>query len=218
MQLDDAISSRRSVRGFLPDAVPEEVLQRVFEKAQRAPSWCNIQPWRVFLTSGETTGKLRDALVAATTTEMPSPDFDWPPSYPEPYGAHRKECGKALYEAMGVARDDRAGRHAAWVRNFEAFMAPHIAIVCVDKRFGLYGALDVGCWLQTVMLLLREEGLHSCAQASLATYPRLTREILNIPDELGVLCGIAIGKEDESVPANATRTVRSPVEDNITFR
>src|SRR5258708_1059879 len=120
------MATRKSVRAFLPRSVEAETLQRIFERAQLAPSWCNIQPWRVWVTSGEATAQLTPALVEAAGSSSPSTDFPFPADYPEPYGTHRKACGKALYEAMGVARDDHAGRHAAWLRNFFAFDAPHV--------------------------------------------------------------------------------------------
>jgi len=217
MDVYEALSARRSVRGFRSDPVPPEVLRRIFEAAQRSPSWCNIQPWRVWVTSGESTARLTAALTAAASASMPSPDFPWPGEYPAPYDVRRKECGVALYGAMGVARDDRAGRQAAWMRNYVAFDAPHVAIVAVDRRFGIYAALDIGCWLESVLLTATAEGVATCPQAALASYPAPLREQLAIPDELGILFGIALGYEDPAVPANACVTDRQPLEDNVRF-
>lgn len=217
MDVYEALSTRRSARGFRSDPVPADTLRRIFEAAQRAPSWCNIQPWRVWLTAGESTARLTEALTAAASASLPAPDFPWPGAYPAPYDARRKECGVALYGAMGVARDDRAGRQAAWMRNYVAFDAPHVAIVGVDRRFGIYAALDVGCWLQSVLLAATAEGVSACPQAALASYPAPLREQLAIPDEIGVLFGIALGYADPSVPANACVTDRQPLEDNLRF-
>src|SRR5262249_40137781 len=147
----------------------------------------------------------------------PSPDVPFPIEYPEPYKAHRRACGGALYQAMGVAYDDKAARYDAWMRNFEAFDAPHVAIVSMDRRFGLYAALDVGCWLQTALRAARAEGRATCSQASLATYPAAARKVLGIPDGELILFGISLGWEDTAVPANACRTERSPVGDNVRF-
>ncbi|MDQ3032203.1 MAG: nitroreductase [Myxococcota bacterium] len=217
MDLETALSARRSVRAFLPREVPRETLSRIFERAQQAPSWCNIQPWRVWLASGDARARFIARTVESAQTRMPAPDVPFPAEYPEPYGAHRRACGKALYDAMGVARDDREGRHGAWMRNFVAFDAPHVAIVAIDRRFGLYAALDVGCWLQSVLLLAEAEGLATCAQASLAVYPDIAREVLGVPDDVAVLFGIAIGYEDASAPANACRTTRDPLDANVRF-
>jgi nitroreductase len=217
MDLHEAITQRRSVRGFRHDAVPRAVVERVFAEAQLAPSWCNIQPWRVWVA----TGPKRDALVAgleeAARTTTPTPDVPFPSDYPSPYDRHRKECGKALYEAMGVARGDGPARLAAWMRNFCAFDAPVVSLVGIDARFGLYAALDVGCWLQTLLLAAAAEGLATCAMASLATYPDVARKVLGIPEGTSLLFGIALGYEDTAVAANACRTTRSPLSDNVVF-
>ncbi len=217
MDVLEALAKRRSVRGFKPDPVPPETLRRIFEAAQRAPSWCNIQPWRVWLTSGEATKTLTTALTRAAETGMPDPDVPWPGEYPPPYDAHRRACGLALYSAMGVTREDKAGRQAAWMRNYVAFDAPHVAIVGIDRRWGMYAALDVGCWLQSVLLAATSEGLATCPQAALASHPKPARELLAIPEGIAILFGIAIGYEDPSVPANACRTERDPLENNVRF-
>lgn len=217
MDVYEALSSRYSVRGFRSDPVPAPTLRNIFDAAQRAPSWCNIQPWRVWIASGETASRLTTAMSAAASSGMPQPDFPFPGEYPAPYDARRKQCGVALYGAMGVARDDRAGRYAAWMRNYEAFDAPHVAIVGIDRRFGTYAALDVGCWLQSVLLAATAEGVSACPQAALAGYPRPVREVLGIPDDIGILFGLSLGYEDPSVPANACRTDRQPLEENVFF-
>jgi nitroreductase len=217
MDLGRAVSERRSVRAFLPEAVPRDVLTRVFETAQRAPSWCNIQPWRVYVASGAERVRLTDALLDAAKGSPPAPDVPFPFDYPEPYATHRKKCGGALYEAMGVARGDSEGRLAAWLRNFVAFDAPHIAMVGIDRRFDLYGALDVGCWLQTLMLAATAEGLSTCAQASLAVYSDVVRRVLSVPDDVKVLFGVGLGYEDTGAVANDCRTTREPLAANITF-
>src|SRR5689334_4827699 len=167
MDVFAAIAGRRSVRGFRQEPVPRATLERIFGAAQRAPSWCNIQPWRVVLTGGELTQKLKSALQEAARSSLPSPDVAFPIDYPEPYGAHRRACGIALYQAMGVAKTDKQGRFDAWMRNFDAFGAPHVAIVSMDRRFAMYAALDIGCWLQTLLLAATAEGVATCPQASL---------------------------------------------------
>jgi hypothetical protein len=211
------VARRRSVRGFRAEPVDPSVLRRIFAEAQSAPSWCNIQPWRVWLASGARRERLVAELVAAATSGEAAPDVPFPVDYPEPYATHRRACGKALYEAMGVARTDAEGRQRAWLRNFEAFDAPHVAIVGIDSRFAEYGALDLGCWLQTVMLLAEAEGIATCAQASLALHPHVARRVLGIPLEIKLVFGIAMGFEDETVDANRCRTTREPLESNVAF-
>lgn len=211
------LGSRRSVRGYLPEEVPAQTLESIFRAAQQAPSWCNIQPWRVWVTRGAQTRAVVDAMMSAAEAGPPAPDFPWPPEYPEPYGQHRRECGAALYSAMGIARTDRAARQEAWMRNFRAFDAPHIAMVAIDRRFNHYAMLDLGCWLQSVLLGALTLGVATCPEASLATFPEAVRGVLDIPSELGLVMGIAMGYEDPSAPANGCRTSRSPLEDNVHF-
>jgi nitroreductase len=217
MDVYEALAARRSVRGFLPREVPEEVLTRVFEAAQRAPSWCNIQPWRVVVTRGTSTRRFAERMLEAARAGRTSTDFAWPTEYPEPYGRHRKECGKALYEAMGVARDDYAARQAAWLRNFEAFGAPHMALVGVDRRMMPYAGIDLGCWLQSVMLACVHEGLGTCAQAALAAHADAVRDLLGWEPEVGLIFGVAIGYEDPAVPANRCHTSRGALPENVRF-
>jgi nitroreductase len=217
MQVHEAVASRRSIRAFLDEPIPKETLTRIFERAQRAPSWCNIQPWRVWVASGETLVQLKSGLVAAAGSRMPSPDVPFPGDYPEPYATHRRACGKALYDAMGVKRDDGPARHAAWMRNFVAFDAPHVAIIGIDRRFAIWAALDVGCWLETVMLLAEEEGYATCAQASLSLHPEVLRPLLGIDDGVQILFGLGLGKPDLAAAANQCVTSREPVEKNVTF-
>jgi nitroreductase len=215
------VGRRRSVRGFHPDRpVPRVTLERIFAAAQRAPSWCNIQPWRVVVTSGAATRRLTERLLAAAAAGAPEPDVPFPFVYPEPYKQRRLECAVALYGAMGVARGDGAGRHAAWMRNYAAFDAPHVAIVSMDRRFGLYAALDVGCWLGTLLLAATAEGVATCPAASLATFPQVLREELAIPDGPDgeqILFGVALGYEDEAVAANRCVTTREPLSANVRF-
>jgi len=216
-QLERVWTERASKRAFRPEPLSRERLVALFAAAQRAPSWCNIQPWRVWVASGETCAALKADLVTAAQSRMPSPDVAFPSDYPEPYLGHRRACGKALYDVTGVARDDGPARQAAWMRNFVAFDAPHVAIVAIDKRFAIWGALDVGCWLETLMLLAEEEGYATCAQASLSLYPDLLRARLGVGDDVNVLFGVGLGKRDPDAAANRCITTREALEKNVTF-
>jgi nitroreductase len=218
MDVVESLACRRSVRAFRSDEIPEETLRRIFEEAQRAPSWCNIQPWRAWVASGETRARLTEGLVTEAKTGAPHPDIPFPIEYPEPYGARRKECGGALYRAMGIERGDTAGRQAAWLRNFVAFDAPHVAIVGIDRCFDVYAAIDVGCWLESVLLVATSLGVATCAQASLAVYPSVARRVLGIGDDVRIVFGIGLGYEDEEAAANRCRTSREPLESNVVFR
>jgi nitroreductase len=118
---------------------------------------------------------------------------------------------------MGVARDDKAGRYDAWLRNYALFDAPHAAIVACDRRLGPYAYVDVGVWLGYLLTAAAALGIDTCPMASVAAYPQPLREHLGIPATHVVLFGLALGTADDAAPANACRTTRDPVEANVTF-
>jgi len=211
------LGARKSVRAFLPSPVPRERLAAVFAAAQHAPSWCNTQPWRVVVTEPPKTDVVRDALVTAAKSGLPSPDVPFPLDYPEPYLSHRRACGFALYGAMGIARDDKARRYDAWLRNYQVFDAPHLAVVAVDRRLGPYALIDIGVWLGQLLAAVTAEGLAACSMASIAAYPKVLREHLGFTAELDILFGIALGFEDEASATNQFRTSRAPIDANVTF-
>jgi nitroreductase len=133
------------------------------------------------------------------------------------YRQRQVECAAELYGSLGVARADLAGRQQAMLRNFQFFGAPHVAIVCMEAEFGLPVALDVGAYIQTLMLALWARGVASCPQVSLRQVADPIRRELGIADNLQVLCGMSIGYEDGVDPANRTRQARQPLEENVTF-
>lgn len=216
--LDQTIRERRSVRGFFPDIrVPGDVIRECLELAQRAPSNCNVQPWQVFIASGAARDQLKESHVRAIQEGQAPDTEDGIGSF---VGDHRRlqiECAVALYKEMGIARGDQVGRMQAFTRNFEFFDAPHVAIVCMDRSYGVRVALDMGAWLQTFLLALQSRGVASVPQASLCTYPGIVRRVLGIPEDQRILCGVSFGYEDPSVPANRTRQTREPLESNVHF-
>jgi nitroreductase len=215
--LAELLARRRSVRGFKPDPIDPENLRGLFAAAQHAASWCNIQPWRVAVTAPPFTDELRATMLAAAKSGFPGPDLPFPLDYPEPYLTHRRACGGALYTAMGIARDDKAARYDAWLRNYAFFDAPHVAIVSVDKRMIPYALIDVGVWLGAVLPEATARGIDTCPMASVAAYPKALRAALPIAETDAILFGIALGYEDPNVPANGCRTTRDPVDANVTF-
>lgn len=215
--LATALSARRSVRGFRPEPLAPDELNALFVTAQRAPSWCNIQPWRVWVTSPPRTADLAAKMQAAARSGLPHPELAFPIEYPAPYAEHRRACGGALYGAMGIPRDDKASRYDAWLRNYAFFDAPHCAVVACDRRLLPYALIDVGVWLGYLLAEAQTRGVDTCPMASIAAYPEVLRAELGIGPELVILFGIAIGREDAAVPANSCRTARAPLADNVTF-
>ena len=218
--LADALRSRRSVRGFLDKPVPEETLRQIFELAQLAPSNCNIQPWKVFVASGEVRDELRRRMVEKVTAGVPmEPDFE--PNAGKFSGVYRQrqvDCAVELYNNMGIARDDKPGRMRAQLRNFELFDAPHVVFIGMEREFGPTVALDVGMYIQSLMLAMTAHGVGSCAQGSMRYFPNDVREIFGEPASTAILVGISFGYEDPDVAANRTRVGRAPLADSVAFK
>ena len=219
MSLIDTIYARRSVRGFLDKEVPQDVLNRIFEIAQQAPSNCNVQPWKVYVASGALKNRLRDEMVTRMQTGVtPNPDYDYRGDFENEYRKRQVDCAVALYNEMGIGRDDKAGRMRAVLRNFEFFDAPYIAFLGMNPKFGTTVAIDVGMFAQTLMLTMVAFGLHSCPMGTMRNFPDLVRAAFDIQDGTKILFGISFGYEDLAVPANRTRTTRDPIAANVVFR
>jgi nitroreductase len=218
MDVSTALKNRISIRAFLDRPVPEDVLRRVFSDAQLSPSNCNVQPWQVYVVSGKKKDELKDRLVAAVMTgNPPNPDFEWSIHYE---GVHRERqfgSAAALYGSMGIERSDKTSRMLAMLRNWQFFDAPHAVFFTMEKYLNIMGAVDLGIYAQTLSLLLTEQGVASCMQGALGQFPDPVREMLAIPPEQGILFGMSFGYTDDKAAVNATRTVREPLENSVTF-
>jgi nitroreductase len=221
MKVSEAVASRRSVRGFLDKPVDPAVIRRVVEAAGRAPSGGNVQPWHIDVVAGEPLEELK-AIMRKRIAEQPGgepTEYDiYPKELPAPYKNYRFAVGEELYRALGIPREDKMKRMMWFARNFQFFGAP-VALFCsVAKTMGPPQWSDLGMYLQTLMLLLREEGLDSCPQECWAIYPATIRGFLGIPEDRMLFTGMAIGYIDNSDPANAARPDRAPLADFATFR
>ncbi|MEX0618433.1 MAG: nitroreductase family protein [Pseudohongiellaceae bacterium] len=219
MTLVEAVYQRRSVRGYLNKQVPEQILHRIFEIAQQAPSNCNVQPWKVYVASGELRDQLSREMVDRVKNQVPAnPDYSYRGDFTGDYRKRQVDCAVALYSTMGITREDKEGRGRAALRNFEFFDAPYMAFLGMDKDFGTTVAVDVGMFAQTLMLTMVAFDLHSCPMGTMRNYPDLVRDAFDIRDGTRILFGLAFGYEDKAVPANATRTARDSVHANVIFR
>ena len=219
MSLVEAVSKRRSVRGFLDKEVPQQVINRIFEIAQQAPSNCNVQPWKAYVASGELKESLKKKMYENTTNKVsPNPDYSYTNSFENEYRTRQVECAVALYTKMGIGREDKEGRMRAVLRNFEFFDAPYIAFIGMDPSFGTTVAVDVGMWAQTLMLTMVAFGLHSCPMGTMRNYPDLVRQAFDVEDGTKILFGISFGYEDSALPANETRTTRDATSSNVVFQ
>ncbi|MBR8832545.1 MAG: nitroreductase [Stigonema ocellatum SAG 48.90 = DSM 106950] len=210
--LDQTIKNRHSTRKFLSQPVPRTLLDEALTLAQHAPSNSNIQPWRVVFAEGVRRDRLQEALLNQAKQQQPNI-----PPLPEAFQHYRQELGTQVYGAMGIAREDKANRQLAVLRNYEFFGAPVVGIICMHQDLSVADALSVGMYLQTLILCLTARGLGTCAQVSLAGYPEIIRNELNIPPELLIICGLAVGYSDPDFPANHLHTSRESVEKNVTF-
>jgi nitroreductase len=210
--LEQAILERHSIRMFVPRPVPREIVDKAVALAQHAPSNSNIQPWRLVFVSGPARDRLKDALFKVADHEAPHI-----PALPKAFEHYRYELGAAVYGSMGITVADTARHAAAVMRNFDFFGAPLAGIVSMHRDLGPADALSVGMYLQTLLLVLTARGLGTCVEVSVAGYPDIVRTELNIPPELTIICGLAIGYPDLDFPANKLRIGRDPVENNVVF-
>jgi nitroreductase len=210
--LEQSILERRSTRRFLPRPVPRDLVDDCLALAQRSPSNSNIQPWRLVLAAGAARDRLERALLEEARRGPPNI-----PPLPEAIQHHRRALGARVYGAMGIARDDTAGRAAAVLRNFGFFGAPLVGIVCMHRELGAADAVSVGMFLQTLLLALTARGLGTCVEVSVAGYPEILRGELGIAAELSILCGLAVGYSDPDFPANWLDSGRDPIEQNVVF-
>ncbi len=214
-----AISTRRSVRAFLPDAVAPELIRTILSTAARAPSGNNIQPWQVHVVTGDTRERLSSALLAAFNANAPmQPDYQYYPStWRDPYLSRRRESGWSLYKLLGIQKGDKALSKEQHSRNFTFFGAPAVIYITIDSDMGQGSWLDVGMFIQALMTAARGLGLHTCPQVALVGYPDVVRKELAISPDKILVCGISLGYEDTAHPANKLRTTRASVNEFSVF-
>lgn len=220
MNVSEAIDTRMSCRSFLPTAVPEATVRAIINQARRAPSGGNLQPWFVHVLTGEPlkalVGIVRERALALPLGEDTEYDI-YPPNLKEPYRSRRFKCGEDLYALLGIVRSERERRLRQYARNYEFFGAPVGLFFAIDRSMGTDQWADVGMFMQSIMLLAREHGLHTCPQESWAGWHRIVSEFLRLPPELMLFCGMSLGYRDESHPVNRLRTDRAPLEEFATF-
>ncbi|HEX8057238.1 MAG TPA: nitroreductase [Novosphingobium sp.] len=217
MNISDAVAGRRSIRAFRDRPVDLAVLRRVLEKAQMAPSGCNFQPWEATLLTGEPLRALQ-AKMAVAEAQRPGEYVVVPPEIPQNYRDRLAIITERRMAQEGIARDDAAARAASHARNWVGFGAPVLLLCYLPRVMGPPQWSDVGMWLQTIMLLLREEGLDSCAQESLAAHGRLIKDHIGVSDESHVFfCGLAIGYRDNEAPVNHYERSRMALDDVVRF-
>lgn len=219
--VDEAITSRRSVRAFLPTPVDEATIRDILTVASRAPSGTNMQPWRTYVATGETLKKIADAVlnsgIRAEKAKWDEYKY-YPDQFFEPYLSRRRKVGFDLYGCLGIGKRDTEQMRAQHDRNFVFFDAPVGMIFTIDRRLNQGSWIDYGMFLENIMIAARARGLHTCPQAAFAPYHNQLRPVLGLAPEEVVVCGMALGYEDASKPENDLRTDRAPLEEWVTFK
>ncbi len=224
MHVADALTSRQSIRDFLPTPVSGEIIRRVLATASRSPSGGNVQPWHIDVVAGERLDAfkalMRERMTAQADGTRPreTQEYDiYPKELMAPYRDYRFAIGEAMYARMGIPREDKAARLRWFARNYQFFGAPMALFCSVDKRMGPPQWSDLGMFLQSVMLLLRSEGLDSCPQECWAAYPDTVRELIGIPPERMLFTGMSIGFANREHPVNGLVTERAVIESFARF-
>ncbi len=217
--VDAAITTRRSVRAFLPTPVPRQTIEDILAVASRAPSGVNTQPWKVTVLTGAAKESLsqkiiaaHDANFAAGSTGADVGEYDYYPSeWVPPYTLRRRKVGWDLYGLLGIAKGDKARMHAQHGRNYTFFGAPVGLVFTIDRILRQGSWLDYGMFLQNVMTAARARGLDTCPQAAFIGFYNVIEEALQLPRTEMVVCGMSLGHADENAPENKLITEREPV-------
>lgn len=216
MRVSEAVAARRSIRAFLSTPVPDDLLRELLEKASRAPSGGNVQPWKVYVLNGERTSEFLRYLESAPPVEESEYDV-YPAGLWDPHRTARFELGEQMYELLGVPREDKAGRLRQFARNARFFDAPAAFFITLDRRFNQPQWSDLGMFLQTFMLLAVEAGLDTCAQEYWSSRHGAVTEFIGAPADEMLFCGMSIGYRDPDAPVNDLVADRLPLDEWATW-
>ena len=211
MNVSEAIERRVSIRAFRPDPVEKALVSEILERAARAPSGGNLQPWRVYALTGAPLAELKAAVAANPFGETPQYDV-YPPHLWDPFRTRRYQNGEQLYEAIGIPREDKPARLRQLAKNGELFGAPVGIFFCLDRKLGPPQWADVGMYMQNVMLLAAERGLDTCPQEYWARYPETVARAVGLADDHMLFSGMALGYRDPDHPINRWRSTRDPAD------
>ena len=219
MNIIEALHSRHSVRAFKPDPVDKDTLLKILQAANQAPSWGNSQPWEVFVASGEALNRLRRAFLQRFEAGLPmQSDLPRPQQWPPALKQRMAENAANRFAAMGLSPADEAAKRVVTRRNYEFFGAPVVIYLCLERSLTPWSIFDVGMLAMSVMLAAQEYGVDSIPAVNLVAYPDLIRTELEIPENLMILLGLALGYADQEHPANKPRSVRRTIQEVVRFK
>ncbi|MGI9399913.1 MAG: nitroreductase [Rhizobiaceae bacterium] len=217
ISVSEAMARRKSIRAFKNTPVETSMILELLEKASRAPSGGNVQPWRIAVINGGTMDRFR-SLMESKLSDNPlenteTPQYRvYPPKLKEPFRTSRFEVGEAMYGLLGISREHRAERLKWFSNNYRFFGAPAAIFCFVDRIMGPPQWSDLGMFLQSFMLLAQEAGLSTCPQECWAAYPETVSNFCDVEPELMLFCGVAIGHAKTEAPVNNLVTRREPLE------
>lgn len=220
MEIGDALRTRSSTRAFLDTPVPEDTIRAILADASRAPSGGNLQPWFVNAVAGEARQRVIDAVQAKIAAD-PFGDEHPFPVYPEtlwePYRTRRFDLGEQMYAAIGIPREDKAGRLNHLLRNLDFFGAPVGLFFSLDRNMNPNQWAHLGMFMLAVALAAQERGLATCMQEAWTRFSETLRVALALPEDRIVYCGMALGHADPDAPVNTLRSERAAVDEFARF-
>ena len=220
--IDAAITSRHSMRAYLPTAVPRELVEDLLHVAARAPSGTNTQPWQVHVLTGAAKQRLSDRIGAIFENPVELAEHEreydyYPKEWTSPYIDRRRKVGWDLYALLGIAKTDKDAMHRQHGRNYRFFDAPVGLIFSIDRAMGQGSWLDYGMFLQNLMVAARARGLHTCPQAAFTQFHRVIAEELSFKPEQMLVCGMALGYADPAAVENGLVTERADLSEFVRF-
>lgn len=219
MNTIDALNSRYCCRAFKPDPVSKETVLKILEAATRAPSCANTQPWEIYAATGEVLERLRQSYLKNLQEDVSGhPDLPRPPSWPLALQKRTEDLMAGRLQLLGIARDDSVGRKAIIQANYRFFGAPVVIYLCMDRSLSSWSVFDLGSLSQSIMLAAKDNGLDTAVALMLVAYPNLIRSHLEIPDDLSIVIGIALGSNDSNNPANRFRSPRRPLSEVVQLK
>ncbi|NWH07777.1 MAG: nitroreductase [Alphaproteobacteria bacterium] len=216
MNVTAAIKARTSVRAFKDTPVSEALVKEILEIARFSPSGGNLQPWHVYAIAGTPLREFKAMIAARMATNPMGEGAEleiYPKDLKEPYRTRRYTVGEGLYATLGIPREDKLSRLGQMAKNFDFFGAPVALFFAIDRQMGLNQWAHLGMFMQSIMLLAQERGLATCAQEAWALWNGPIRTFLQIPDELRLYCGMALGHADDAAKVNTFRAERAPLEE-----
>ena len=219
MKVNEAILKRRSVRAYTDQIVEQSLIEKVFTEAQQSPSNCNTQPWHVVVVSGDARDKIEKAMMSDILSgKTPNPHFTPGDSdLQNQYRRRQIDCAIALYDSMGIKKEDKQERQELMGRNWQFFGAPHAAFFSMPKDMSEINAVDMGIYLQSLMLLMTQYGLASCPQGALAMFADSVWEMANIPENNAIMFGLSFGYAATDNPINQFDVGRAELSDSVEF-